>query len=49
MKMQKIEVVKVDEFPYLGSTIQNNRQCLPEERRECRQGDVGEDERRSNL
>lgn len=28
MKMQGVEIVKVDEFKYSGSTIQSNRQCI---------------------
>lgn len=36
MKLQREEVVKADEFKYLGSAILSSGQC----RRECRQGAV---------
>ena len=42
VRIQRVEVVKVDEFKYLGSTVQSNGEC---ERRECRQGGVDGAER----
>lgn len=33
VRMQGVEVAKVDEFKYLGSTVQSNRECAREVKR----------------
>lgn len=39
MKLQGVEIVKVDEFKYLGSTIQINKQCTGEVKKGGEGGD----------
>lgn len=41
VKVQGIEVVKVDEFKYLGSTIQSNGQCTKEMKKRVQAGCSG--------
>ncbi|KAF7654742.1 hypothetical protein LDENG_00065310 [Lucifuga dentata] len=47
VRMQGVELAKVDEFKYLGSTVQSNGKCGEEEK--CRQGGVVEKGVRSDL
>lgn len=38
VEVQGADIVKVDDFTYLRSTIQSNRQCTKEVKKKCWQG-----------